>query len=109
MCMERDGMVWYQFEFVTKKPFPSDFKCCRCAVISLMWAKFTVGTTRGVKGSIRYAEAFENTEYNLAKASSTSCAFVESRPEKMISQPLKSSGRHSCTVKLATVAGIDSD
>ena len=74
-----------------------------------MWATFTVGTTRGVKGSIRYAEAFENTGYNLAKASSTSRAFVVSRPEKMTSQPLKSSGRHSCIVRLATVAGMDSD
>jgi len=74
-----------------------------------MWAKFTVGTTRGVKGSIRYAEAFENTGYNLAKASSTSCAFAVSRPEKIISQPLKSSGRQYCTARLATVAGMGSN
>ena len=74
-----------------------------------MLAKFTVGTTKGVNGSMRYAEAFENTGYNLAKASSTSCAFVVSKPEKIISQPLKSSGRHSCTAMLATVAGTGSD
>ena len=74
-----------------------------------MWAKFTVGTTRGVKGSIRYAEVFENTGYNLVKASSTSYAFTVSRPEKIISQPLKSSGRQYYIARLATVAGMGSN
>lgn len=74
-----------------------------------MWARLTVGTTRGVNGSIRYAEAFENTAYNLAKASSTSYAFAVSRPEKITSQPLKSSGSQDCTTSLATAAGMGSD
>ena len=74
-----------------------------------MWAKFIVGTTRGVKRSILYAEAFENTGYNLAKASSTSFAFAVSRPEKITSQPLKRSGEQDCTTRLATVVGIGSN